>query len=1133
MAFSKVANIAKINKEHTLTLSDAFVDPYRSLPSPFGFGALSDIVFMRTYSRIMENNQNESWVDCIRRVCDNITKILYKWVQNNKCGYNYVKGIGTSQEMFDRMFHMKFTPPGRGLSSLTGPILDRGLNVSGFNCCFISTQNLRERGSYVFRFTLDLSSLGVGIGFDCRGSDDHVKLIKPLIVKGDESKLLVTDELKDFFKHKLNTFGICDENKIDENGYLTHPLNWDDYWHAFTNPSTSLFEENSYVADHCDIKPMILDQQTLDHITDLIRKFISKEQSQLNDVEKAYDAVIDILQDYQTKIISGINITIDDSTIRTILHQLNAKSVKILDKHVSKLNNESIDKVIQSIKNDKAFDYQISEKKYNIGLLETELKYNESLLNHWIYLCVIHDTRESWGQSLGNLIESYIRPVSYPILFDYSIIRPEGTPLKTFGGVASGALPLVQGFSLLRTKFTENAEFTARLIVDTMNIIGKIIISANLRRSAQIAFHEPTEEFMDLKDPSKNPDRVWYSWASNNSIYAKIGQDYSEVAKRIAINGEPGLLWLENARAYSRMNGVPDHKDSGVLGTNPCILHSTKVLTLDGIFQIKDLKDKSFKVPTLDGTWANATCFYSGKQQLYKITLQGNITYYATKSHEWPVKFCNQDEIIKVDTNELQPGYLIPRKRLTYIHTSNSKSIRLYGENAGNNMTDSVPQEVWTENIDYQSGFIDAVIKKYVTGISGYRVTLKFNNEQMRDDIADLLGFHDVEITILENNQLQIQMYNDVNGKMSICNPKWKDIDYMKVISVEETELVEDVYDITVDDESHTFRLAHCITGNCGEISLEGDGETCNLVEIYPTRHKDKADFLRTIKFAYLYCKTIALGNCHWPNANRVLRRNLRIGVSLSGIVDFIDNFGTKERNGMDILREWMEDGYKSIVGYESINPQGQKIHIDGWDDIYSKWLGVPHSIKVTTVKPSGTVSLLAGVSPGCHWPIHKTYIRRVRLDKNSNLLPPLYEAGYKIEPCFGSEATTVVVEIPIKVAAKRTASEVSIWEKMELAAFCQRYWSDNQVSVTISFDAEKEGNQIENVLRAYDTKLKSVSFLPTFNNSTPYPQMPYEAITEEQYNEITSKLKPLSFNISGEKSQPEMYCTKEGCFNI
>lgn len=105
-----------------------------------------------------------------------------------------------------------------------------------------------------------------------------------------------------------------------------------------------------------------------------------------------------------------------------------------------------------------------------------------------------------------------------------------------------------------------------------MNMIGKCVISGNIRRSAEIAFGEPNDpEFLGLKDYVLHPERAEFGWSSNNSILATIGMDYSEACKHIKVNGEPGFAWLDNMRNYGRMIDPPDYKDKKAQGGNPCL----------------------------------------------------------------------------------------------------------------------------------------------------------------------------------------------------------------------------------------------------------------------------------------------------------------------------------------------------------------------------------------------------------------------------------------------------------------------------------------------------------------------------------------------------------------------------------
>jgi ribonucleoside-triphosphate reductase (thioredoxin) len=144
----------------------------------------------------------------------------------------------------------------------------------------------------------------------------------------------------------------------------------------------------------------------------------------------------------------------------------------------------------------------------------------------------------------------------------------------------------------------------------------------------------------------------------------------------------------------------------------------------------------------------------------------------------------------------------------------------------------------------------------------------------------------------------------------------------------------------------------------CAEQPLESY-ELCTLVEVHLNRHESKEDFLKTLKFAYLYGKTVTLMPTHWQQTNGIMQRNRRIGTSLTGIAAFADE------HGLPVIREWMDEGYNTIRKY---------------DHSYSEWLCVRESVRVTTVKPSGSVSLLSGATPGVHWgPGGEFYLRAIR----------------------------------------------------------------------------------------------------------------------------------------------------------
>lgn len=297
----------------------------------------------------------------------------------------------------------------------------------------------------------------------------------------------------------------------------------------------------------------------------------------------------------------------------------------------------------------------------------------------------------------------------------------------------------------------------------------------------------------------------------------------------------------------------------------------------------------------------------------------------------------------------------------------------------------------------------------------------------------------------------------------------------------------------------------------CAEQSLESY-EMCTLVETYLNRHESIDDYQRTLKFAYLYAKTVTLLPTHWEETNAIMQRNRRIGTSMSGVANFADN------KGFPALRDWMDKGYETIQTY---------------DKGYSEWLGIRESIKTTTIKPSGTVSILAGESPGVHWTPGGAYFMRAIRFKNTDPMLPLFKmANYRVEPASESPDTTSVVFFPIKSDAKRSEKDVTVYEKIALAATAQRHWSDNSVSVTVSFDSETEKDHIGTVLHMFDGQLKTVSFLPMGNYV--YPQMPYTQITKEEYEEQTFNLFPIDLAgvYAGMAADAigEAYCTTDAC---
>ena len=291
----------------------------------------------------------------------------------------------------------------------------------------------------------------------------------------------------------------------------------------------------------------------------------------------------------------------------------------------------------------------------------------------------------------------------------------------------------------------------------------------------------------------------------------------------------------------------------------------------------------------------------------------------------------------------------------------------------------------------------------------------------------------------------------------------------------------------------------------CVEQQLE-DAELCCLVETFPAKHEDFEDYIKTLEIAYMYGKTVTLINTHWPETNAIMLKNRRIGLSQSGVVQAFNKFGRRS------VYRWCDDAYK---------------HVEEMDKEYSDWLCVPRSVRMTSIKPSGTVSLLNGSTPGIHFPEDEYYIRRIRFSKSSDLIPALRDAGYKIEDDSYSP-NTYCVEFPVKEPFfQKGKRDISMWEQLEIAAQYQHYWADNSVSITVTFKPD-EAEQIKDALEMYESRLKAVSFLKY--EETGYDQAPYEPITKQEYEEMVAKINPISKIMTNQGGIGSKFCTNDTC---
>ena len=292
----------------------------------------------------------------------------------------------------------------------------------------------------------------------------------------------------------------------------------------------------------------------------------------------------------------------------------------------------------------------------------------------------------------------------------------------------------------------------------------------------------------------------------------------------------------------------------------------------------------------------------------------------------------------------------------------------------------------------------------------------------------------------------------------------------------------------------------------CGEQPLE-DKEVCCLAEVFVNRCKTTEQFYEAIEFATAYASTVTLLPTDSMETNRIIEKNRRIGVSISAVAEWI----TKEHVSTVISK--LRKGYK--VARETNKRLATEAR-------------VPESIRVTTVKPSGSVSQLAGASPGVHYPQFGRYIRRMRVQEQAPIVEFLINAGVPHEQDVVSE-NTIIFEFPINLGKVRGQREVTMWQKGAIAMMMQQHWSDNAVSTTVTFSPKNEGSQVGDFLAFTMPQLKSISMLPI--DEKVYAQMPYEEITLKEYEERAAAMPQIDWSeFVGSDGEAELYCTTDYC---
>lgn len=714
------------------------------------------------------------------------------------------------------------------------------------------------------------------------------------------------------------------------------------------------------------------------------------------------------------------------------------------------------------------------------------------------YTYIIPDTREGWCESFGLLLSSYVAETQwkpdfevpegkeYPI-FDYSLVRAKGEPIRGFGGVASGPEPLKKLHKRLRIFMETYIKYREYLkkTVELRKIKSVIKDIKYLKQLESIYSNEKYEVFKFLIE-ELDKDGCLTEWDDKEALLKSVKENLKE-------------------KSYGIIRCIVDVINSiGACVVAGNVRRSAEI-ALGEVGDEEFCKLKNYKI----------------NPERSSIGWMSNNSVRFKKSEEFS-KYI--PEISKRIKDNGEPGFVnqLNIERFGRVGRREYPKDQTTREHEKDNANIPNPCITGDSSVLTSEGLkkvTDLIGKKFTAVIngSGYDSTEKGFWSNGVKNVYKITLENGMSIKATNNHKfykksmnkeyLWDEVMNLIIGESLCCS----DNEYSKIVSIKYIG-TEEVYDCTVT-KSHCFLANGILTHNCSEIPLESF-ELCCLAEVFPTKCNDfRGNFDENVynqacRFATFYTSTVSLLPTHWIVTNKVIARNHRTGVSQSGVADFYDIHGCSKL--VHICKE----------GYKIIRQENKRL---------AREAGVCESIRVTTNKPSGTLSSITGVSPGIHFPTFKYAIRRMRVAANHKIAELLIQSGVPHEKDTYSD-NTMVFEFPIDQGKTREATEVSMWEQFAMLAMLQREWSDNMVSVTIYFNPKTEADQIEYALAQFAPLIKSCSMLPHTEKGV-YAQAPYEGITKEKYEELKESLVHVDWKkYSGNDGIMPRYCTNDTC---
>jgi ribonucleoside-triphosphate reductase len=323
----------------------------------------------------------------------------------------------------------------------------------------------------------------------------------------------------------------------------------------------------------------------------------------------------------------------------------------------------------------------------------------------------------------------------------------------------------------------------------------------------------------------------------------------------------------------------------------------------------------------------------------------------------------------------------------------------------------------------------------------------------------------------------------------------------------------------------------------CAEIILFSKG-LCNLTTINVKNfvHEvksykgsryvlDREGLIKAQKLSARAGLRMTLIQLELPEWHRVQSMARLTGCSMTGYQDAMEMLGWEQSQQDELLDVLKKVSHDAVLQY-------------------ADELRIPVPLFVTTIKPEGTLSQVAGgVSPGLHFSHAPYHIRRIRINSKDPLALAVRDSGWTINPEVGTagadyyeqmnNARTWVVDFPVATGSKRTKEDVSALDQFEIYRHFQRNYTDMNTSNTITVKPDEWRELFEKIYHNWDEYV-GVSFLALDGGT--YQLAPYETINKNTFEDMSSIHKPLRLDMLA-KYDVELYSDQldeimEGCEN-